>query len=185
MSKIVRSKIRSLALVSLTFLGISCATRATQARLPYTPTPLTGTARHEAFRDYFAMLGTHIDAHWDPFNALLEYPNKVIETDELKATIWVVVDQQGDVIVSDIVSSSGTYFGREAARAVKSSGPFPSPPEGLLYRSSFGLVTSFPVLFTYRVGDSERMQQARFLAKSQKDLSAEPVEIIRTLPKAR
>jgi TonB family protein len=135
---------QSLSFVALSVLIASCGA--------VTPAPVPGPERQRALDEYTALFAQRIAENWNPRQALRDYPNQVLATGTYTTVVWVIVDAMGDVVVVDVSKSTRDYLDREALRAVHVAGPFPPPPEGLLYRSSRGLVTGFPLQFTVNLG---------------------------------
>jgi len=126
------------------------------------PEPLAGPERQQTLDQYTDSFAQRLAEKWNPRQALREYPNQVLSTGSFTTVVWVVVDELGDVVAVDVAKAVHAYVDREAIRAVHVTAPLPPPPEGLLYRSSRGLVASFPLQFTIHVpGESGAYVQNR------------------------
>lgn len=142
---------------------------------PYTPVPLAGAERQQALDAYSATFAEKLAATWNPRQALRDYPNQVLAAGQYTTVLWVIVDELGDVVITDVARSARDYLDREALRAVHVAEPFEAPPKGLLYRSSRGLVAGFPVQFTVNVGgEAGSYVQNRFNVVGQASQTQKP-----------
>jgi colicin import membrane protein len=84
-------------------------------------TALTGTAKTE-FNEYIGVLHSTVQEHWN----LPEW----LSNANLKATVVVYLDSQGNIKKRAIEKSSGdSRFDQYSLKAVDDSAPFPPPPE--------------------------------------------------------
>ena len=144
----------------------------------YTPKPLEGAERQQAFNAYIAEVNAKVAANWKPLVGARDYPNAVFPAGKLTSVVWAVVDQHGDLIATDVIKSGVAPFDREAIRAVSLATPLPAPPEGLMYRSSRGLVAGIPVQFSVTVpGEAGSLTQGRFLGQGKTNVGITTTEI--------
>lgn len=144
-----------------------------------TPAPLEGAERQATLDKYTEVFSKQLADTWNPRQALGDYPNQVLPTGQLTTVVWVVVDELGDVVVTDIARSAYGSLDREALRAIYVSSPFAPPPKGLLYRSSRGLVAAFPLQFTVQVpGEPGGYVQNRFNVEGKPPQVQKPLEIL-------
>lgn len=151
-------------------LGLSCCQT-------HTLKPLVGDARQQALNQYVKSIEQQVVSHWQLKDAFSEYSYKILPAGPNKTILWVVVDQLGDIIATDVVESAGGFLDREAQRAIYLSSPLPTPPEGLQYQSSRGIIAGFPVQFVVHVeGALGTLRQARFMNQPlNKTMAVEPV----------
>lgn len=163
---------------SLVLPVVVCASLLIGACAAYTPTPLEGAERQQAYDAYMTDVNSKIATNWSPLTGARDYPNQIMVSGKATSIIWAVVDQNGDVITMEVYKPGNPAFDREAIRAVAMSSPLPSPPEGLLYRSSRGLVAGIPVKFTVTVPGAEgALTQGRFLGQGKGNVGVSPAEI--------
>lgn len=156
-----------LSLLTLT----ACAAR--------TPPPLEGQERQATLDKYTELFSKQLADTWNPRAALGDYPNQVLPTGQLTTVVWVIVDELGDVVVTDVAKSAYGSLDREALRAIYVASPFAPPPQGLLYRSSRGLVAAFPLQFTVQVpGEPGGYVQNRFNVEGKTPQVQKPLEIL-------
>lgn len=174
MAPAMRSTFNRIALSTLAL----CAAVAISSCTAYAPAPLEGAERQQAFADYIAVLNQKVAETWTPLVGARDYPNAVFAAGKLTTVVWAVIDQHGDLVITDLVKSAHPALDREAIRALSMATPLPSPPEGLMYRSSRGLVAGVPVQFSVNVpGEPGTLTQGRFLAQGQKTVGISPVEV--------
>ncbi len=118
---------------------------------PNTPAPLVGQERQDVYATYAGGLNQRLKDLWAPRLAFRDYPNQWLPAGKLTTVVVATIDQQGDLITTDIAHSAGSFLDREAQRAISLAAPFEQPPVGLLRRSARGLVTSIPLQFTVTV----------------------------------
>jgi hypothetical protein len=141
--------------------------------------PLEGNERQAALDKYTEVFSKQIADTWNPRVALQDYPNQTLPTGALTTVVWVIVDELGDVVATDIAKSAAGSLDREALRAVYVCAPLPPPPKGLLYRSSRGLIAGFPLQFTVQVpGEAGGFVPNRFNFEGKAPQVNKPLEIL-------
>jgi outer membrane biosynthesis protein TonB len=148
---------------------------------PVTPTPFAGPERQQALDQYTELFAQRIAERWNPRQALRDYPNQVLGSGSYTTVVWVIVDALGDVVVADVAKSAKDYLDREALRAIGAAGPFTAPPEGLLYRSSRGLVAGFPLQFTVNLPGAPGSYVQNRQNQEGKITLAKPLELVAEL----
>lgn len=158
--------------------AVVCAALVMGACAAYTPTPLEGAERQQAYDAYMTDVNSKVAVNWSPLTGARDYPNQIIAAGKSTSVVWAVIDQFGQVVTMEVYKPGNPAFDREAVRAVAMASPLPPPPEGLLYRSSRGLVAGIPVKFTVTVPGAEgSLTQGRFLAQGKGNVGVSPAEI--------
>ena len=145
----------------------------------YTPQPLVGQERQDAYAQYVDGINQKLKDVWNPKQAFHDYPNRQLPAGKITTVIIAVIDEEGDVITADAPYASGHEFvDREAARAIAMSAPFAKPPYGLLRRSSRGLVAVIPLQFSVTVpGQPGAFVAAGTLSDGPASTSITPTEL--------
>ena len=163
----------------LFLLSLALLSSSATACAPKTPAALDGPDRQAALDKYTELFSKQVADTWNPRQALADYPNQVLPAGTLTTVVWVIVDELGDLVVTDIARSAYGSLDREALRALMVTAPFPPPPKGLLYRSSRGLVAAFPMQFTIQVpGEAGGYVQNRFNVEGKAPQVQKPLEIL-------
>ncbi len=111
-------------------------------------------ARSFRFHDFFSRVKERVRQEWNPqrVHRQRDPTGKVYGVKDRLTILRVSLDEQGNVLKLNVHKASGVDFlDQEAARAFRTAGPFPNPPEALL--DEYGHI-SFGVGFLYEIGNA-------------------------------
>lgn len=109
--------------------------------------PKFGTAPELLYDSFLRRIKTSIDPEWRSKVRELLKKNKITRLSNIKPTVvLMVINKNGEVVVVELLQSSGYKFLDDLAIEVIKNRTFPNPPKNLLDSDGFGRIR-----WTYRI----------------------------------